>query len=136
MRSTKWVAIVGIVLLETACARTSDEARVRSTIAQMQKAVEEGAPRDFMGHVSDDFTGNLGMVDRNGLNNLLRVQVLRNEHQNVLIGPVDVEMQGDRATAKLTATLTGRSDGSIVPERASIFSITSSWRKEGSDWRC
>ncbi len=89
-----------------------------------------------MAYVSADFIGNQGEVDRNGLANVLRVEVLRNERQTVLLGPIDVTLQGDRATAHVTATLSGRSNGAIVPERASVISITSSWRREGSAWRC
>jgi hypothetical protein len=135
MRETKWL-LFGLILLAAGCTRTPDEQRIRETITQMQRAVEEGAPRDFMAHVSTDFTGNQGTVDHDGLGNLLRIEVLRNEHQSVLLGPIDIELQGDRATAKVTATLTGRNTGSVVPERASIFAITSSWRKDGSSWHC
>jgi hypothetical protein len=129
-------AAVVAVLLASACARTPDDKRIRETIAQMQNAVEAGAPRDFMQSVSTDFTGNEGSVDHDGLANLVRIQALRSAHQGVLLGPIEVRLNGDRATADFTATLTGRSDGAIVPERASIFSITSSWRKQGADWRC
>jgi hypothetical protein len=134
MRATKWFFLAAILLV--ACSRTPDEQRIRETIAQMQKAVEQGAPRDFMAYVSTDFIGNQGAVDRDGFANVLRFEVLRNERQTVLLGPIDVVLQGDRATAHLTVTLSGRSSGTIMPERASVFSIASSWRKEGSTWRC
>ena len=124
------------ILLLSACTRTPDEQRIRETIAQMQTAIAEGAPRDFMAHISDDFIGDRGTVDRNGLANLLRIEALRNEKEKVLLGPIDVTLQGERATATLTATFAGGSSGSVMPERASIYSITSSWRKEGSNWRC
>lgn len=127
--------VMGLTLF-AACARTPDEQRIRDTIAQMQNAVEEGAPRGFMAHVSTDFTGNDGTVDHDGLANALRIEVLRNERQSVLLGPIDLELHGDRATANMTATLSGRSTSSVMPERESIFSITSSWRREGSEWRC
>jgi hypothetical protein len=137
MRARAWIWVfVVAALLAAACTRTPDEQRIRETIAQMQKAVEDGAPRDFMRHVSTDFTGNQGTVDHAGLANVLRVEVLRSADQDVLLGPIEVELQGDRATANVTATLAGRGTGSVVPERASVFSIKSSWRKEGADWRC
>jgi Domain of unknown function (DUF4440) len=130
----KWFLLAAILLV--ACSRTPDEQRIRETIAQMQKAVEQGAPRDFMAYVSADFIGNQGTVDRNDLANVLRVEVLRNERQTVFLGPTDVVLQDDRATARVTATLSGRSSGATMPERASVFSIVSSWRKEGATWRC
>lgn len=126
---------VALLSLLAACARTPDEQKIRQTIATMQQAIEAGAPRAFIDHVSTDFTGDRGSVDREGLHNLLRVQVLRNEHVNVLLGPIEIELQGERATAKLTATLTGRG-ATAIPERVSVFSITSSWRRAGSTWEC
>ena len=98
----KWFLLAATLLV--ACSRTPDEQHIRETIAQMQEAVEQGAPRDFMAYVSADFIGNQGEVDRNGLANVLRVEVLRNERQTVLLGPIDVTLQGDRATAHVTAT--------------------------------
>jgi len=133
---TVFIALAVAMLLASACTRTPDEKRIRDTIAQMQKAVEAGSPRDFMQSISADFTGNDGTVDHDGLANILRLQVLRNAHQGVLLGPIEVKLDGDRATADFTATLTGRNADAILPERASIFSITSSWRRQGSEWRC
>jgi hypothetical protein len=101
----------------------------------MQTAMESGKPRDFMAFVTKDFTGNEGSVDHDGLANLLRAIVLRNEKVGVTLGPIDVELQGTRATLHVTATLTGGSGG-LLPERGAIYSITSGWRREGSDWRC
>ena len=118
-----------------ACRHTPDEQRIRESIAAMQQAVESGQPRDFIGYVSNDFTGNDGTVDRAGLQNILRVEVLRNEHAGVTLGPIDIDVQSDRATVRVTATLTGGSGG-LLPERASVYAITSGWRREGNDWRC
>ena len=39
------------------------------------------------------------------------------------------------ATVHVTATLTGGSGG-LLPERGSIHSITSGWKREGSEWKC
>ena len=132
----KRVAVFAMLLLLLgACRHTPDEQRIREAIAAMQQAVETGKPRDFGAYVSTDFTGNNGAVDRDGLLNILRVEVLRNEHAGVTLGPIDVELQGDRATVRVTATLTGGSGG-LLPERASVYAITSGWRREGNDWRC
>jgi len=128
-------ALLALLTLLVACHRTPDEQRVRESITAMQQAVETGRPRDFMAYVSNDFTGNEGTVDREGLMNILRVEVLRNEHAGVTLGPIDMELQGDRATVHVTATLTGGSGG-LLPERGSIYAITSGWRREGNDWRC
>ena len=129
------VAICTILGLLAACHRTPDEQRIRESIAAMQKAIEGGQPREFMSYIAGDFTGNDGTVDRDGLANILRVEVLRSEKAGVTLGPIDVELQGDRAIVHVTATLTG-SSGGLLPERGSIYAITSGWRKEAAEWRC
>lgn len=101
----------------------------------MARALEQGLPRDFMAYVAEDFTGNDGAFDRAGLHNLLRAIVLRNEKIGVILGPIDVELQSDRATVHNTATFTGGSAG-LLPERGAIYTFTSGWKREGSDWRC
>jgi ketosteroid isomerase-like protein len=125
----------GAFVLAASCARTPDEQRIRETVAAMQQAMEQRDPRAFMSHVSTDFIGNDAAFDRDALHNLLRAEVLRNDEIGVTLGPIDVELQGDRATAKLTATFTGGSGG-LLPERGSVYAITSGWKREGGDWRC
>lgn len=126
--------LFAIVLL-AACARTPDEQRIRETIRTMQHAVEERKPRDFIAHVGDDFVGNEAAFDKAALLNLLRMEVLRNDKVGVTLGPIDVELQGDRATVHVTATLTGGS-GNLLPERGAVYSITSGWKRDGRDWIC
>ena len=131
---------IGICLLcaalLAACARTPDEQRIRTAITTMQHAMETHDLRGFMAYVSQDFTGNDGEFDRTGLANLLRIEVLRNEQIGVTLGPIDVEMQGDRATVHVTATLTGGIGRICCRSTAAIYAITSGWKRDGSDWRC
>ena len=101
----------------------------------MQHAAEARDPRQFMEHVASDFSGNQGSVDREGLHNLMRAIVLRNEKVGVTLGPIDVDVQGNRATASLMATLTG-GRGGLLPEHGAIYSIKSGWRRDGKDWIC
>lgn len=135
MHGMKWMCLTLAMLAIAGCHRTPDEQRIRDTVVAMQAALEARDPRSFISHVSADFTGNDGQVDRNGLHNLLRAQVLRNDAIGVTLGPIDVELQGDRATVRVTATFTGGSGG-LLPERGSIYSITSGWKREGGEWRC
>ncbi|HET7780036.1 MAG TPA: nuclear transport factor 2 family protein, partial [Rudaea sp.] len=98
------------------CSRTTDEQRIREAMAAMQQAMETRDPRAFMTHVSDDFIGNDAEFDRAALGNLLRVEALRNDRIGATLGPIDIEMQGDRARAQVLATFTGGS-GNLLPER-------------------
>lgn len=129
------IVICLFAIFLAACHRTPDEQRIRDAITAMQQAAEARQPRDFMGYVSKEFTGNDGTVDRDGLMNILRAEVLRNDKASVALGPIDIDLQGDRATARVTATLTGGSGG-LLPEHASVYAITSGWRREGREWRC
>jgi ketosteroid isomerase-like protein len=122
-------------VLLTACARVPDEQRIRADIATMQHAIENHDLHGFMDHISGDFTGNDGTADREGLANVLRLEVLRNDEVGVALGPIDVELQDSRATVNLTATFTG-GPGSLIPDHAAIYTIRSGWKKEGSQWRC
>ena len=135
MRRGWWVLLVVVALALAACARAPAEQRLRDTVAAMQAAVEAREPRDFLRHVSVDFTGNAGQVDRDGLHNLLRAVVLRNERIGVVLGPPDIELSGDRARLRLRVTLTG-SAGGLIPELGAVYAIDSGWKQEGDAWRC
>lgn len=121
------------VVLGIACSRGGDEQKIRDAIGAMQTAVEVRKPREFMRYVDADFTGSEAGMDRDALHNLLRAQVLRNEKIGVTLGPVDVDLQGNRATAKFTSTLTSGSS-SWIPERGAVYSVSTGWKKSGGEW--
>ena len=127
--------LIALVVLLVACSRTSDEQRIREAMAAMQQAMEARDPRAFMSHITEDFVGNEAEVDRNALANLLRIEVLRNDRIGVTLGPIEIDMQGYRAKAQVLATFTGGSGG-LLPEHGSVYAITSSWKHQGSEWRC
>ena len=129
------LCMIVILLQLSACSRPSDEQQVRAAISEMQVAMESGEPADFMQHVADDFTGAEGQLDRRGLHNLLRGQVLTNARIGVTLASVDVELQENRATVKVTATLSG-GNGRWIPERGAIYRIESGWRKQDGEWFC
>lgn len=129
------LALLFVALLLAACSRTPDETRIREAITGMETAVESRNPRDFMAHVAEDFSGGESGLDRTGLHNLLRGQFLRNESVGVLLGPIAVTLQGDRATAEVTATLSGGSGG-WLPERGAIYDIVTGWKRVDGSWLC
>lgn len=133
-----WVGLCLLCLatLPGGCHRTPDEQRIRNAVAAMQQALEARRPRDFMAYVADDFVGNDGRVDRDALHNLLRLEVLRNDRIGVTLGPLDIDLQGDRAIVHVSATFTGASAGGMLPERGAIYTFTSGWRREDGDWLC
>ncbi|MFZ1390812.1 MAG: hypothetical protein WAS23_04395 [Dokdonella sp.] len=101
----------------------------------MQDAVEAGRPADFMAFVAEDFTADSGAVDRQGLHNLLRLQVLGNAHIDMRLVSTGTEMFESRANVTVVAVFTG-GNGRWLPERASSWRIVSGWRKHDGDWQC
>ena len=129
------VIVLLFALMLGACARPSDEEQIRAAISEMQNAIESGKPADFMRHVADDFTGDGGEIDKKGLHNFLRAQALTNAKIGIILVSTDVALQGDRATVKVTVTMTGGS-GRWLPERGSVQQIESGWLRQGGDWLC
>ena len=129
------VAVSAFLVGTLGCSRPSDEQQIRAGMAEMQAAMEAGDPAGFMQHVADDFVGASGEFDREALHNLLRAQALANSRISISTGPVDVELQEDRATATLSVTMLGGS-GRWIPERGSVYRISSGWRKFDGDWLC
>ncbi len=115
------------------CSRSPPEDRLRARVAAMQEALETGRPSDFVAGIAEDFTGESGL-DREGVRNLLRVQVLRNERIGASLGPMTVEMHGERATVTFTALLTG-GRGGLLPDNARAWSVRSGWRDGPDDWQ-
>lgn len=126
--------LVTMMMVVGGCSRSSDEQQLRDAIQTMQQAIEERHPSDFMHFVADDFTAPDNGMDRRQLHDLLRLQVLRNERIGVSLVTRELSINGRRATVTLTATLTG-SSGGWLPERGSIYSVTSGWRKDDGDWK-
>ena len=125
--------IVATVLL-CACSHNSDEQQLRDALATMQQAIEDRKPSDVMDHIAEDFTAPGADMDRRKVHDLLRLQVLRNERIGVTIVVREVRVERVRATITMTATLTGSSRG-WVPERGSVYTLTTGWRKDAGDWK-
>lgn len=135
MVRTVWncMRIALIVLAVAACARQAPEQRLRADVAAMQAAVENGEPRAFMARVAPDFIGNEGL-DRDGLERMLRGQMLLNAKVGVQTGPLEVEMGQGTATVRFTVLLTG-GDGRFLPERGQMQQVTSGWRESDGQWQ-
>jgi hypothetical protein len=115
------------------CDSTPAEQRLRETIDAMELAVVERRPGDFMESVAADFVGN-GNIDRAAVHNLLRAQLLRNAEIGVTRGPLEIELQGERASVRFKLVATGGSGG-LLPERAQGYDFKTGWREEDGDWR-
>jgi len=118
-----------------ACARPPDETRIRDAIAAMQAAAEARDASGVLDHVGNDFTGQKGDVDRDGLARILKIEFLRKEGFDVSIGPVAIDLDGDRATATFDMNV-GDASRRWLPSGRATFAVVSGWRREGSEWVC
>ena len=121
-----------LIVLLAACGRPADEQALRDTISAMQAAAEERSISGVMDHVTEDFGGSHGL-DQAGLRRLLQAQFLGNQQVGVTLGPIEVEMQGERAKVSFSVLLTG--GGRYIPERGRAHEVVSGWRVEDGEWR-
>jgi ketosteroid isomerase-like protein len=121
-----------LALCLAACGRPADEQALRDTIAGMQAAAETRSISGVMDHVTEDFGGSHGL-DHAGLRRMLQAQFLGNQKVGVTLGPIEVEMQGERAQVSFSVLLTGGSR--YIPERGRAHEVVSGWRVEDGEWR-
>ena len=133
MRQFGWFCVL-LALLLGACARTSDEDAIRAAIERGAQAIQERDAGELAGLVSDDFIGN-DELDRAGLANHLRGQFVVARAIAVQVGGIEVEVRGERATARFDALISD-SSGRWIPDRATTLHFTTGWRRSGGEWLC
>lgn len=126
--------IVLVLLLAGACSRTPDDQAIRAAIERGALAVQEHDAGGLMDLVSEDFIGN-DELDRAQLRNYLRAQFIAAQALGVHVGPIEVEVRGDRATARFDALFTDTS-GRWIPDRATTLRFETGWRRSGKHWQC
>lgn len=132
--SRRW-AIVLVVLMLAGCARTSGEEAIRGTIEAMAEAAQARRGKEILDHISEDFIGNGGAYDREGLARLIRAQLLAGQAIGVHPGRIEVALDGDRAIARFPLRVDDAS-GRWLPDRRATLDLTTGWRRQGSDWVC
>ena len=115
-----------------ACSSTPPEEKLRATIEQMQKDGEAHDVSGVMDHVAADFGGPGGM-DRQALQRLLTFTSMRNRDLGISIGPMDVELIGERATVEFTLAASGGSGG-LLPDRGQVYEVTTGWKLVDDEW--
>ncbi len=128
------IRILCLMLLLGACARPPDVEAVRAAVERGAEAARERDTSTIMKLVAEDFVGN-DEFTRGMLRDRLRGRFAFAKSIGVRIGTIDVEVNGNRATARFTALVTD-SSGRWLPDRAETLHFTTGWRREGSDWLC
>lgn len=129
-----WGLAVVAAMFVAGCADESPQARIRANVDAMVAAVEAKRPADFVAHLTDDFAGEGGRLDRQSMRGFLASQMLGAERITIVLTSVDVQETGtDRATATIGAVVAG---GRYFPERGEHIEVVTGWRLENGEWRC
>jgi ketosteroid isomerase-like protein len=126
-------AVLVVVTLLAACARSDPEKELRSTIAAMAQAVEQHQVGDVLDPVADDFTRESGAFGKQDARRLLAGAMLRNERIQLATTVTDVRIEGTRAFVKLRVIATGGSG--LLPERGQTWEFDTVWRREQGRWK-
>jgi len=127
--------VLCLVAMATACSRAPDETRIREAIQAMQSAAEARKAAGVLEYIAEDFTGNNGEADREGLARILKFQFLRNTAFGADVHGLSIAVDEGRATAKFDLALSD-SSGRWLPSGGETFAVVTGWRREGSRWIC
>ncbi|MBK8507459.1 MAG: hypothetical protein V9G63_12830 [Candidatus Competibacter sp.] len=142
--SVWWWLTVALALV--GCSRpSSPETEIRDMIAKAVAAAEERNVRDLRGMIADDYADRRGL-DRKSLENLLRLQVLRQQSLHLFARVRRIEFpEPDRALASVAAAMAGRpvhDAGALVNLNADLYRFElelvrygrDDWRVRQADW--
>ena len=124
--------LAGLLALAAGCQKTPPEQALRETIAQMQAAGEARDIDALFEPIAEDFSGSEGM-NREAFQRYVTLMSLRSSRVGVTLGPVEVKLFGDRASAQFTAAITG--GPGFLPNQAQVYAIDTGWRLEDGEWK-
>jgi hypothetical protein len=109
------------------------EQQIIATIREMEARIEAGERRPFMAHISEDFSGQGGSMNREQLRALMIMQLNRYQRLQGQLFPIRVEDQGDgSARANFRALVTGGPNW--LPESGQVFEFDTRWERVDGDW--
>lgn len=109
------------------------EQQVIATIRDMEASIEADERSRFMAHVSEDFTGQGGSLNREQVRALLILQLNRYQRLQGQLFPIQVTETGEgTASARFRALVTGGPNW--IPESGQMFDFETDWRREDGEW--
>jgi hypothetical protein len=109
------------------------EQQVIATIRDMEASIEAGERRAFMAHLSEDFSGQNGSLNRDQVRALLVMQLNRYQRLQGQLFPIQVvETGAGAASASFRALVTG--GPSWIPESGQVFQFETHWRRVDGEW--
>jgi hypothetical protein len=130
--SLRALLAAALLALSAACQKTPPEQALRETIAKMQAAGEARDVDALFAPIAEDFAGSEGM-DRKAFRQYVTLMSLRSKSVGVTLGPIDVKLYGERASASFTAAIRG--GPGFLPDQAQVYAIDTGWRMDGGEWK-
>lgn len=131
-RAVVTALFAAVFVLAAGCSRTPPEEALRATIASMEAAAEARDAEALVEVFAEDFAGP-GNMDRDQFRRYVALIWLRNREVGVTLGPLDVELVGERARVEFTAATAG-GDG-LLPDSAQVYQVRTGWRLDDGEWR-
>ncbi len=121
-----------------ACQKETEEDRVKTTVAAVQKAAEEKKIASVLEHVSRTYRDPRG-YDYDGIKGLLAFYFFRHPKVRVYIPSIDVIVSESSATATFEAALTGaepgESAGGLIPGSLGVYRFDVTLVKDAKAWK-
>lgn len=136
---SQWVWLA-LVLALIGCSRpSSPEAEVRAMVAKAVTAAEAHNVRDLRGMIADDYRDQRGL-DRKAVENLLRLQVLRQQSLYLFARISNIEFPTpERALTSVAVAMAGKpiqDASSLTGLNADLYRFDLEWVRYGQDdWR-
>ncbi len=120
-------------LLSACGSQLTVEQQIIAVIREMEARIEAGERRPFMEHISVDFSGQGGSMNREQLRALMIMQLNRYQRLQGQLFPIRVEETGDgSASANFRALVTGGPHW--IPENGQVFEFDTRWQRVDGDW--
>jgi hypothetical protein len=119
-------------MLLAGCARPAPEEKLRTTIGDLQAAIEQRDGSALQEVIADDFIG-AGGLDRAGARRMAQAMFLRYRDVGLSLGPLDIDLREQHATVRFTAALTG--GAGLLPDSGQIYDVETGWRLDRGEWQ-
>lgn len=110
------------------------EQQIIGVIREMETRIENGERRPFMNHVSEDFSGQDGLLNRDELQRFVILQLNKHQRLHAQLMPIHVSETGENsASASFRALITGGPNW--IPDSGQVYDFETQWIRQGDEWK-
>jgi len=121
-----------LILLLTACTRTSDEDLIKQNLDQAIEAVKARQPKKVVEHLTQDFVGQEQMSNED-VRRFMIAQFFRNQKINIVTTGLNITVDNtQQAHASFRVVVTGGMEW--IPDRLDYYQVETEWVKQDGDW--